>query len=184
MRYHQLAKALGVEPEVLTAAAAVEFKLDKEPVAIASVPEAVEAWLRETFVYRADPGFVGEVTELTSEDPPALEPATPEEIAVLEELAAPSLVADAEAFAEKAAEKALASLDLEPALETTPAEDVFQVVRFDGFREPDLHLEPGLSARVREVLAGRTIESHLLDLDRGLFIFVTQGQKYRVLIDE
>lgn len=171
MRYHQLAKALGVEPEVLTAAAAVEFKLDKEPVAIASVPEEVEAFLRKVFEPKE--------AEEPAEEPPMLEPPTTEEITALEALAA-----EAEVFASKVAQEEIAAVNLEPELETTPAEDVFQVVRFDGFREPDLHLEPGLSAKVREVLAGRTIESHLLDLDRGLFIFVTQGQKYRVLIDE
>lgn len=71
LRYHQLAKELGVEPEALTAAAAKQFALEKEP-------EAVEAWLRETFTAKEGPalpegeervpvpGVIGEVNELTS----------------------------------------------------------------------------------------------------------------------
>lgn len=66
--------------------------------------------------------------------------------------------------------------------EVMPAEDVFPCVNDDGTFKGNCLLPPDLAEKVRPILKGKHINSYLLDLDRGEFVFIVweEARKYRV----
>lgn len=74
----------------------------------------------------------------------------------------------------------------EDAFELMPEADVFPCVNDRGAFTENCLLPPDLAEKVRAILGGNRINSYLLDLDRGEFVFVVweEARKYSVRIDE
>lgn len=70
-------------------------------------------------------------------------------------------------------------------LEHTPESDVFPCVNDRGAFTENCLLPPDLAEKVRAILGKNRINSYLLDLDRGEFVFVVweEARKYSVRVD-